>query len=74
VIRKQGVDEESSSDDEHPAAPTPISMPSEEPWRREFNRYIKGEDELPEGMPLVQWWGVCIPYSHRTKLICITDQ
>ncbi len=40
------------------SAPTPA--PSEEPWKREFNRYIKGEDELSEGMTLVQWWGVCL--------------
>ena len=60
MIRKQGIDEESSSDDEHPAVPTPIPVPLEARWKREFNRYLKGEDELPEGMPLVQWWGVCI--------------
>lgn len=53
------AEDSSSDDDEHTAVPIPISVPSEERWRHEFNRYLKGEDEVPEGMPLVQWWGVC---------------
>ena len=27
---------------------------------REFNQYIQVQDEVPEGMTLVQWWGVCL--------------
>ena len=60
---KQVAEESSSDDDEHLAAPTPVPAPSEAPWKREFNRYIKGEDELPDGMILVQWWGVCRFYK-----------
>jgi hypothetical protein len=48
-------DDSDSDDDGISNTPTTTS---EAPWRREFNRYLRGEDELPENMTLVQWWGV----------------
>ena len=27
-------------------------------WRKEFNKFLQGDDELGEGMTLVQFWGV----------------
>jgi len=47
-------DSESESDDTSTNTP---ATTSDEPWRPEFNRYLRGEDELPENMTLVQWWG-----------------
>ncbi|PPQ76982.1 hypothetical protein CVT24_009477, partial [Panaeolus cyanescens] len=29
-----------------------------EPWLREFERYIDGEDEIEEDQDIVQWWGI----------------
>ena len=45
------------SDDE--SAPTP-SAPSDptRPWYKDFRRYLDTEDDLPEDMTIVQWWGV----------------
>jgi hypothetical protein len=67
---KQVADTSSDDDDEpassrHPAAtPTPVPL-TEEPWKREFNHHLKGEDELPEKVSLVQWWGVhVILFNH----------
>ena len=62
-MKKPAVDSdsetESDSDADNLSAASPPTMASsEEPWKREFNRYLKGEDELSEGMTLVQWWGV----------------
>jgi hypothetical protein len=48
-------DSESESGDTSTNTP---ATTSDEPWRPEFNRYLRGEDELPENMTLVQWWGV----------------
>ena len=47
-------DEVSSDDDTSPISP----VDGPEPWRREFNRFLQGEDELSDGMTLVQFWGV----------------
>jgi len=54
---KVADDDSSGSEEEEASTPKP-SVPVEEAWRREFNRYLNGEDELPEGMTLVQWWAV----------------
>ena len=35
------------------------------PWMREFNHNIQVCDEVPEGMTLVQWWGV---YFHLNSI------
>ena len=69
--RKQFVDISSNDDDEptlswHHAMLTPASS-TEEPWKQEFNRYLKREDKIPEKMTLVQWWGVCAFLNHLTK-------
>ena len=43
-------------DDDSTSTPTEIA----EPWWHEFNQYLNGSDEVPNGMSIVQWWGVCI--------------
>ncbi len=49
--------DDSDSDSDHDGiSNTPTT--TEAPWQREFNRYLRGEDELPENMTLIQWWGV----------------
>lgn len=32
---------------------------TDKPWLAEFNRYLNTHDVLPEGMTIVEWWGVC---------------
>ncbi|KAF8802830.1 hypothetical protein BYT27DRAFT_7076347 [Phlegmacium glaucopus] len=52
------MEEYSSEDDEENEA-TQTSIPdSAEPWRQEFDQYLKETDEVPSGMTLPQWWGV----------------
>jgi hypothetical protein len=48
---------EEDSDEIHVSHSSPSD--SSKPWMREFNQYIQVRDEVPEGMTLVQWWGVC---------------
>ena len=62
------VDSSSDSSSDELSAPSPLTpVSSDEPWKREFNRYLKGEDELLEGMTLVQWWGVCLCFHSFEK-------
>ena len=66
-MKKKGkmlsVDSSSDSNSDDLSAPSPLTQASsDEPWKKEFNRYLKGEDELLEGMTLVQWWGVCLRF------------
>jgi hypothetical protein len=63
VTKKPAAELDSDSDsntDDLSAASPPTMASAKELWKREFNRYLKGEDELSEGMTLVQWWGVCL--------------
>jgi hypothetical protein len=61
---------ESHDEDENLFAhSTPSSSSSDpaKPWLKEFHYYLNSFDEIPEGMSIVQWWGVsCI-----IILICI---
>ena len=50
----------SSEDEDDTHVTHPSSSDSSKPWMREFNQYIQVRDEVPEGMTLVQWWGVCL--------------
>jgi hypothetical protein len=53
--------EYTSDEDDDDSASTPAEIA--EPWRREFNQYLNGSDEVPNGMSIVQWWGVCIAFN-----------
>ena len=71
-MKKKGkmlaVDSSSDSNSDDLSAPSPLTLASsDQPWKQEFNRYLKGEDELPEGMALVHWWGVCLCFTHFEK-------
>jgi hypothetical protein len=44
----------SSDDDTSSISPAEGS----ERWRKEFNKFLQGDDELGEGMTLVQYWRV----------------
>ena len=71
-MKKKGktlaVDSSSDSDSDDLIAPSPLTQgSSDQQWKREFNHYLKGEDELPEGMTLVQWWGVCLSFTYFEK-------
>ena len=45
------------SDDESIPTPSAPTDPTR-PWYKDFRRYLDTEDELPEDMTIVQWWGV----------------
>jgi hypothetical protein len=47
---------EDTTDEEKPD--TPILTDASNPWKSEFNRYLNGNDEVPNGMSLPRWWGV----------------
>jgi hypothetical protein len=36
------------------------STSSATPWKEEFGKYYDAVDTLPEGMSVVEWWGVSI--------------
>lgn len=49
------TDDESDSNDT-----TSVNMSAtNDPWTSGFNAYIDVLDGVPEGVSLVQWWGVC---------------
>lgn len=35
------------------------SINPEQPWKQTYNAYIDTVHDVPEGMSIVQWWGVC---------------
>ncbi|KZV78702.1 hypothetical protein EXIGLDRAFT_588557, partial [Exidia glandulosa HHB12029] len=39
-------------------APTAAAAPPTELWRVEYESYIRSDHDVPDGMPLVQWWGM----------------
>ena len=49
--------EDTTDDDEELGTPTPATDASQ-PWKTEFNQYLNGNDEVPNGMSLPRWWGV----------------
>ena len=53
----------SSDDDADINAPTSLLTDSSKPWQKEFNQYLEVRDEVPEGMTLIQWWGVGLSCS-----------
>ena len=56
-LAKDSTDEE--MDAPLAATPSPDSNINK-PWLREFNQYIDGADEVPNGMSITKWWGVCL--------------
>ena len=53
---------EDSSDDEMsaPSMSTPsVGSEAPKPWLHEFKVYLDGIDEVPNGMTVTKWWGVC---------------
>ena len=49
--------EDTTDEEEELSTPTPTADVSK-PWKNEFNWYLDGNDEVPNGMSLPQWWGV----------------
>ncbi|RXW12193.1 hypothetical protein EST38_g13661 [Candolleomyces aberdarensis] len=46
-----------SSDDDEPLQAIPPSRP-QNPWLKEFNSYLDGDDELDKSQSVVSWWGI----------------
>lgn len=40
------------------SSPAAAARQLDDDCERAFMKYIKGDDEIPEGMSLVEWWGV----------------
>jgi hypothetical protein len=54
--------EDSDDDEMSPASnsiPSNVSEAAEKPWLHEFKAYLDGVDEVPNGMTITKWWGVC---------------
>ncbi len=51
-----------SSDDDDEArrstSSTRAVLDPEKQWERDFHKYIDLNEDVSEGMPMVQWWGV----------------
>ena len=64
VIRRTGsmLADLSSDDKNHTTlsrgASQAVVGPGQE-WEKEFNKYIMLDDDIPETVSTVQWWGVC---------------
>ncbi|EJD46026.1 hypothetical protein AURDEDRAFT_40006, partial [Auricularia subglabra TFB-10046 SS5] len=41
-----------------PSNPSPTSAPATEAWRVEYESYLRSDHDIPDGMSLVQWWGI----------------
>lgn len=51
-----------SSDDKTslPFNSTPLNVSgAQKPWLHEFKAYLDAIDEVPNGMTIMKWWGVC---------------
>ncbi|KAF9031028.1 hypothetical protein BJ165DRAFT_870717 [Panaeolus papilionaceus] len=55
-LGKRRVNISNLSDDE--SAPDSSSSASAEPWRSEWDSYLTTREIIPDGMGIVQWWGV----------------
>ena len=62
----------SSGDEDESHVTYSSSSDSSKPWMREFNQYIQVRDEVPEGMSLIQWWGVCLSVNLLMMLLYST--
>jgi len=53
---------EDSTDDEMDAPSTSatplLDSDTHKPWLCEFQQYLDGVDEVPNGMTITKWWGV----------------
>jgi hypothetical protein len=54
-------DSNDADNNDTPSASVP-SLEPKEPWSKEYNMYLNAIDEIPEGMTLIQWWGVSPMY------------
>ena len=57
------------------ASSTPPDPAASKPWLTEFHQYLNGNDEVPDGMSIIKWWGVCIsPVCHLNSVsYCFLD-
>lgn len=52
---QRNLDTDSEGEDDENGGSDPSK-----PWMAEFQRYMNTHDLVPEGMSIVEWWGVCI--------------
>jgi hypothetical protein len=53
------LEEGSSDEDDVDDVPVTLSPDLLKPWMEEFTRYLDRVDEVPSGMSVIRWWGVC---------------
>ena len=58
---------ELSSDEENSLEEGDHAVDPQSPWLKEFNLYLHSSTSVPEGLSIVQWWGV-------SKLSCMQLQ
>ena len=57
--RRRRRDRNNNSDSEDLVDDHASSDPSK-PWLKEWNLYLQTHEVVPEGMGIVEWWGVCV--------------
>lgn len=57
--RRRRRDHDNDSDSEGRVNDHPSSDPSK-PWLEEWNLYLQTHEVVPEGLGIVEWWGVCV--------------
>lgn len=74
LLRKLSSDDEDGgpSTSHKPSSKAAVGIQKEavEPWRPDYDRYLATVEQIPDGMPTVEWWGVS---SHYFSFLTIFD-
>lgn len=57
LLNDFGLSSDEEDRSEQPAS-APSGSSSTPAWERAFDQYINGDNDVPDGMSLVEWWGV----------------
>lgn len=61
LLAEDSTDDEMEAPGRRSTSATPLPDPdTHKPWLREFKQYLDGVDEVPNGMSITKWWGVCL--------------
>lgn len=69
LLAEDSTDEETDVPSTSGSANPLLDSDAHKPWLREFNAYINGVDEVPNGMTITKWWGVGIFINISTILV-----
>ena len=64
---------ELSSDEENSLEEGDHALDPQSPWLKEFNLYLHSSASVPEGLSIVQWWGVrklsCMHFQSTNRFV-----